>query len=60
MPPDNWRPDDDDVARRKDFRKALLVMSIDPEGCQDVDDALAVKQLPNGNVQLAGLIPRPF
>jgi len=29
-------------------------MSIDPIGCQDVDDALGVKILPNGNIQLGG------
>ncbi len=54
MPPNDWKPDDNEIARRKDFRKALLVMSIDPKGCQDVDDALAVKYLPSGNIQLAG------
>jgi exoribonuclease R len=27
-------------------------MSIDPIGCEDIDDALSVKTLPNGNYEL--------
>ena len=29
-----WRPDPEEVARRKDLRKSHLVMSIDPKGMQ--------------------------
>ncbi|GAO49346.1 RNB-domain-containing protein [Saitoella complicata NRRL Y-17804] len=36
---------------RKDFRD-MLVCSIDPPGCQDIDDALHAKLLPNGNYQV--------
>lgn len=35
---------------RKDFRD-LLVCSIDPPGCQDIDDALHARPLPNGNFE---------
>lgn len=28
---------------RRDLRHTHLVMSIDPEGCEDVDDALSIR-----------------
>ena len=37
--------------RRKDLRD-LLVCSIDPVGCQDIDDALHARPLPNGNFEV--------
>lgn len=36
---------------RRDLRD-LLVCSIDPPGCVDIDDALHAKQLPNGNFEV--------
>ena len=36
---------------RKDLRE-LLVCSIDPPGCQDIDDALHARQLANGNFEV--------
>lgn len=30
----------------------VLVMSIDPIGCEDVDDALSVRKLENGNLEV--------
>ncbi|ETI28746.1 hypothetical protein G647_01197 [Cladophialophora carrionii CBS 160.54] len=36
---------------RKDLRH-LLVCSIDPPGCQDIDDALHARPLPNGNFEV--------
>ncbi|KAI5810105.1 exosome complex exonuclease exoribonuclease-like protein [Peziza echinospora] len=36
---------------RKDFRD-LLICSIDPPGCQDIDDALHARVLPNGNYEV--------
>ncbi|KAL7266696.1 exosome catalytic subunit dis3 [Rhizina undulata] len=36
---------------RKDYRD-LLVCSIDPPGCQDIDDALHARPLPNGNYEV--------
>ena len=30
----------------------ILVMSIDPIGCEDVDDALSVRRLDNGNLEV--------
>ncbi|KAK7409206.1 exosome catalytic subunit dis3 [Neonectria punicea] len=36
---------------REDLR-GLLICSIDPVGCQDIDDALHAKKLPNGNIEV--------
>lgn len=33
---------------RRDLRASHLVFSIDPPGCEDVDDALSVRKLPGG------------
>ena len=38
-------------ARRRDLRD-LLICSIDPVGCQDIDDALHARPLPNGNLEV--------
>ncbi|KAF7730383.1 DIS3 mitotic control [Apophysomyces ossiformis] len=46
-----WRPDKSELARRKDLR-SLTVFSIDPPNCQDIDDALSVRELKNGNIEL--------
>ncbi|KAF5383399.1 hypothetical protein D9757_006150 [Collybiopsis confluens] len=35
---------------REDLRN-MIVCSIDPPGCQDIDDALHAKMLPNGNIE---------
>lgn len=37
--------------KRKDLRD-LLVCSIDPPGCVDIDDALHARELPNGNLEV--------
>ena len=29
-----------------------MVMSIDPKGCEDVDDAISVNRLENGNLEI--------
>ncbi|TFK40883.1 RNB-domain-containing protein [Crucibulum laeve] len=35
---------------REDLRE-LIICSIDPPNCQDIDDALHARQLPNGNIE---------
>ena len=54
MPANDWKPDPAEVQRRKDFRESHLIMSIDPKGCEDVDDALSVRKLKNGRIELGG------
>lgn len=57
LPPEghDWRvpisKDDPGWTNRRDLRD-LLICSIDPVGCQDIDDALHAKPLDNGNFQV--------
>lgn len=50
-----WRvpqdPEDPRLHLRADYR-GLLVCSIDPPGCQDIDDALHASRMPNGNYEV--------
>ncbi|THC92537.1 hypothetical protein EYZ11_007990 [Aspergillus tanneri] len=51
----DWRvpasKDDVGWTGRRDLRD-LLICSIDPPGCQDIDDALHARPLPNGNFEV--------
>ena len=40
------------VGSRRDLRATHPVCSVDPPGCQDIDDALSVRRLPNGNLEV--------
>ena len=53
LPPLPWAvgPEEEKDPDRVDLRK-LFVCSVDPPGCKDIDDALHVRQLPNGNYEL--------
>eukprot|EP00808_Paulinella_micropora_P001439 g37203.t1 len=64
--PFSWQVPAEEAARRRDFRRygetappiigqgsaPCTVMSIDPPGCEDIDDALSVRQLANGNYEI--------
>ncbi|XP_026992960.2 DIS3-like exonuclease 1 isoform X1 [Tachysurus fulvidraco] len=43
-----WQMDQTEMDSRKDLRDTHLVFSIDPLGCEDVDDTLSVRTLPGG------------
>eukprot|EP01041_Mallomonas_annulata_P005740 gene5740-11608_t len=51
LPPSNWRITDDLIAQRTDIRH-IPVVSIDPPGCKDIDDALHCRVLPNGHLEV--------
>ncbi|XP_005990163.1 DIS3-like exonuclease 1 isoform X1 [Latimeria chalumnae] len=51
-PQNPWKVDPEEEAERVDLRNTHLVFSIDPKGCEDVDDALSVRKLRNGNLEL--------
>ena len=53
LPPDTHNIDPRHTAGRVDYRGVVEVFSIDPPGCTDIDDALHVRQLPNGNYEVA-------
>lgn len=48
----DWSVPAEEVATRRDLRASHRVFSVDPPGCQDIDDAMSVRRLPNGNVEL--------
>ncbi|KAF5753110.1 putative mitotic control protein dis3 [Tripterygium wilfordii] len=53
LPPLPWSVSAEDLANpiRMDLRH-LLVFSVDPPGCKDIDDALHCTTLPNGNFEV--------
>lgn len=51
LPPLDWKITPNIIAQRTDLRH-LPIVSIDPPGCKDIDDALHCIQLPNGNLQV--------
>nr|XP_045016823.1 DIS3-like exonuclease 1 [Jaculus jaculus] len=51
-PENPWKVSPQEEQVRKDLRSTHLVFSIDPKGCEDVDDALSVRTLNNGNLEL--------
>ena len=46
----DWTISEDVVAQRTDLRH-IPVVSIDPPGCKDIDDALHCVRLPNGRLE---------
>ncbi|CAO3694537.1 unnamed protein product [Rhizopus stolonifer] len=50
-PESPWQPEKDEIEKRRDLRD-LIVFSIDPPNCQDIDDALSIKELSDGKVEL--------
>ena len=51
LPPLDWKITAENSVGRTDLRH-LPVMSIDPPGCKDIDDALHVRELDNGNLEI--------
>ena len=51
LPPSDWKITPENSIGRRDLRD-LRVMSIDPPGCKDIDDALHVRMLPNGHLEV--------
>ncbi|XP_069480367.1 DIS3-like exonuclease 1 isoform X2 [Ambystoma mexicanum] len=47
-----WSISPEDELHRVDLRGTHLVFSIDPKGCEDVDDALSIRTLANENFEL--------
>ncbi|CAJ1974555.1 unnamed protein product [Sphenostylis stenocarpa] len=59
LPPLPWLVSSEDLSNpiRQDLRH-LLVFSVDPPGCKDIDDALHCHALPNGNFEVGVRILR--
>lgn len=51
LPKPDFKPTEDEIAKRWDLR-SVVVCSVDPPGCKDIDDALSCELLPNGNFRV--------
>eukprot|EP01059_Diplonema_ambulator_P013157 TRINITY_DN23674_c0_g1_i1.p1 TRINITY_DN23674_c0_g1~~TRINITY_DN23674_c0_g1_i1.p1 ORF type:complete len:1032 (+),score=254.51 TRINITY_DN23674_c0_g1_i1:41-3097(+) len=51
LPKGEWFVEPEEEAVRMDFRNKTVV-SVDPPGCKDIDDALHCEKLPNGNYEV--------
>ena len=49
LPASDYKPSEAEIASRRDLRKTSLICSIDPATARDLDDALSIERLPNGN-----------
>ena len=54
LPPDghSWRIPIDEIAARRDLRRTCRIFSVDPVGCQDIDDTMHVRVLSNGDIEV--------
>ncbi|XP_071964819.1 DIS3-like exonuclease 1 [Antedon mediterranea] len=48
---DPWAATQEEISKRLDLRD-LLIFSIDPIGCEDVDDTLSIRELESGDLEL--------
>ncbi|KAF0975975.1 hypothetical protein FDP41_005302 [Naegleria fowleri] len=51
LPDKDWQPSEQDMERRRDLRH-INIVSVDPPGCTDIDDALHAIQLPDGCIEV--------
>ncbi|PFX22556.1 DIS3-like exonuclease 1 [Stylophora pistillata] len=51
-PESPWVMSEMEIAKRRDLRKSHLIFSIDPKGCEDVDDTLSVRTMKRGQIEL--------
>ena len=49
---DSWEPCEDEIKRRRDLRSSCRIFSVDPQGCQDIDDAMHARVLKNGDIEV--------
>jgi hypothetical protein len=52
LPPATWKIPKDEILQRRDLRKTHSIFSVDPVGCQDIDDCMHARRLPNGQVEI--------
>lgn len=50
-----WSVEPAQVLGRQDLRESHLVFSIDPHGCEDVDDTLSMRSLDGGKLLELGV-----
>jgi len=47
-----WKISPHEIAQRKDLRSSRHIFSVDPNGCQDIDDTFHAHRLPNGDIEV--------
>ncbi|KAL6597698.1 RNB-domain-containing protein [Neocallimastix californiae] len=57
-PENPWKPDENEIKMRRDLRNKVIC-SIDPPGCQDIDDTLSFERLDDGTFELGVHIADP-
>lgn len=45
-----WTPEPAELSKRRDLRKHII-FSIDPPNCQDIDDAISIKEIENDRIE---------
>ncbi|XP_071794054.1 DIS3-like exonuclease 1 [Asterias amurensis] len=50
-----WRMTEEEMTRRRDLRREHLIFSIDPKGCEDVDDTLSIREMRDGKILELGV-----
>jgi hypothetical protein len=48
---DQWVVSEQEAIRRKDMRRSRRIFSVDPPGCQDIDDTMHAERLANGDIE---------
>ncbi len=49
---DKWVVSEEEIKQRRDLRKSYRIFSVDPQGCQDIDDAMHAKVLETGDIEV--------
>ena len=48
----DWLIPPDEIGKRLDLRKSHRIFSVDPPGCQDIDDTMSARILPSGDIEV--------
>ncbi len=49
---EDWNISREEILKRRDLRSSCRVFSVDPVGCQDIDDAMHARILSNGDIEI--------
>ena len=47
-----WKIPEDEIKQRRDLRTSCRIFSVDPKGCQDIDDAMHARVLETGDIEV--------
>lgn len=48
---ESWAIAAEEIHKRRDLRYCRQIFSVDPPGCQDIDDTMHAMELPNGDIE---------